>query len=80
MELDSLEMHILRKLYRHTYIGRRHMAIEDLVQGLPDDCRDMRTIAKAVKRLFNNGYVLLHKRGFRISLNPRVLGEVRNLV
>ncbi len=80
MGFTDMEIHALRRLYRHTYIGRRHMSINDLKQGLPEDKRDMKTINKAVKNLARKGYVLLHKGGFRISLNPRALAEARRLL
>jgi hypothetical protein len=78
--LGDVEIHILRRLYRHTYIGRRHMSIDDLRQGLPDEKRDMKLINRIVKTLAREGYVLLHKKGSRISLNPKVLSRVRDMV
>jgi len=80
MEFSDIEIHILRKLYRHTYIGRRHMNIDNLRQGLPEDKRDMKIINRAVKNLAKENYVLLHKGGFRISLNARALGEIKKLI
>lgn len=80
MDSGDVEIHILRKLYRHTYIGRRHMSIDDLRQGLPNEKRDMKLINRAVKNLYREGYVLLHKRGSRISLNPKFLSKVRGMV
>jgi hypothetical protein len=40
----------------------------------------MKLINRTVKSLAREGYVLLHKKGFRISLNPKVLSEVRGIV
>jgi hypothetical protein len=55
MEFNNIEIHVLRKLYRHTYIGRRHMNIDDLRQGLPEGKRDMKVINKDVKNLAREG-------------------------
>lgn len=74
--MDNLKVHILRKLYRHTYIGRRHMAIRDLQQGLPKEKRDMRDINQAVKELINEEYLILQHTD-RVSINPRKLKKVR---
>ncbi len=74
--MDNLKVHILRKLYRHTYIGRRHMAIRDLQQGLPREKRDMRDINQAVKELINEEYLILQHTD-RVSINPRKLRKVR---
>ena len=77
--MEKLKIHILRKAYRHTYIGRRHMSIDDFRQGLPKHERDMRNIERAVKELINEGYLLLMKPG-RVSINPRMLDKIREVV
>lgn len=77
--MDKLEIHILRRLYRHTYIGRRHMAIEDLKQGLPREKRVMRDIEKAVKELINEGY-LIPQHINRVSINTRMLKEIKEII
>ena len=77
--MNRLEIHILRRLYDHTYIGRRHAAIADLRQGLPKEKRIMRNLKKAVKDLINNGFLLPHHRD-RVSINPKRLGEIRQAI
>jgi len=42
--MDKIKTHILRKLYDHTYIGRRHCSVSDMRQGLPSHERDMKVI------------------------------------
>ncbi len=77
--MEELKVHILRKLYRHTYIGRRHMAIEDLRQGLPREKRVMKDIERAVRELLNDGYLILQHID-RVSINPRMLKEIKEVV
>jgi len=77
--MEELKIHILRKLYRHTYIGRRHMAIIDLQQGLPKEKRVMKDIKQAVKELINEGY-LISQHTDRVSINPRMLKEVKEII
>jgi len=77
--MEKLKIHILRRAYRHTYIGRKHMAIEDFKQGLPKHERDMKKIERAVKELINNEYLILMKPG-RVSLNPKMLEKIREIV
>jgi len=77
--MNRLEIHILRRLYDHTYIGRRHAAISDLKQGLPKEKRIMRDVKKAVKELINSGFLLSH-HGDRVSINPKALEEIKQLI
>jgi DNA polymerase II small subunit/DNA polymerase delta subunit B len=77
--MEKLKVHILRRAYRHTYIGRRHMSIDDFRQGLPKHERDMRNIERAVKELINEGYLIPMKLG-RVSINPRMLDKIREIV
>ena len=77
--MEKLKVHILRKLYRHTYIGRRHLAIEDLSQGLPKEKRVVKDIEQAVKELINSGYLILQHKD-RVSVNPKMLKEVKAAV
>ena len=77
--MDVLEKHIIRRLYDHTYIGRRHTAIEHLKQGLPSDQRDMSVIFKTVRKLVQGGWLLIHHGQKRVSLNPSRLKEAREI-
>jgi len=77
--MEELKIHILRKLYRHTYIGRRHMAVIDLQKGLPKEKRVMKDIKQAIKELINEGYLILQHTD-RVSINPRMLKEVKEII
>ncbi len=60
-------------------MGRRHTSLDNLKQGLPKEKRVMRDIKKAVKELVNEGYLLVHHTN-RVSLNPRMLWEIKEIV
>ena len=77
--MDNIKIHILKRLHRHTYVGRRHMAIKDLQQGLPKEKRVMRDIKQAVKELMNEDYLILQHTD-RVSINPRMLKEVKEII
>ena len=55
------------------------MSIDDFRQGLPKHERDMKNIERAVKELINEGYLISMKLG-RVSLNPRMLNKIREVV
>lgn len=74
-----LAKHILRKLWRGSYIGIRHMSVSDLRQGLPKHERDMTSIKKEVKTLINEGY-LLQPHPERVSLNPKALDKIKEIL
>ncbi|MCK4492029.1 MAG: hypothetical protein KAU03_05360 [Candidatus Altiarchaeales archaeon] len=77
--MEELKVHILRRLYRHTYIGRRHMIIRDLQQGLPKEKRVTRDIKQAVKELLNEDYLILQHTD-RVSINPGMLKKIKEAV
>ncbi len=77
--MEKLKIHILRRLYDHTYIGDKHLAIRDLRQGLPKHERDMNKIKKAVKELINRGYLIPYKVD-RVSINPHTLMQIKKMI
>lgn len=78
--MESLKVHILRNLYRHAYIGNRYIPIEELKWGLPGHEKNMKVINKTVKELVREGYLIPHKKGETVSINPKMLKEVREIV
>jgi hypothetical protein len=78
--MERLKVHILRRLYDHTYIGNRYLPIEELRWGLPRHAKNMKLIIKAVKELVREGYLILHKKGGTVSINPRMLKEVKEII
>jgi len=77
--MNTIKIHILRRLYDHTYIGRRHCSIQDLRQGLPSHKRDMKVIEENVKELINETLLIPYKVG-RVSLNPHKLSKIKDII
>ncbi|MDI6642048.1 MAG: hypothetical protein QME68_07045 [Elusimicrobiota bacterium] len=40
----------------------------------------MKLIIKAVKELVKEGHLILHKKGETVSINPRMLKEIREII
>lgn len=78
--MDKLKIHILRKLYRHGKIGESYTPIDNLRHGLPQSERNMRIIEETVKGLHSLGFVLLWKKDTTISLNPRALDKIKEII
>jgi hypothetical protein len=78
--MEPLKLHILRNLYRRAYIGSKYLPIEELKWGLPTHEKSMKKINKAVKELVKEGYLILHKKGTTVSINPRMIKEVREII
>jgi hypothetical protein len=78
--MEKLKVHILRRLYDHTYIGNKYIPIEELKWGLPSHARNMKAIHKAVKELVRNGCLILHKKGNTVSINPVMLKKVKKSI
>ena len=76
---SDLEKHILIKLFRHGYIGRRHTAREELKQRLPSNLRDMKIINNVCDNLIEKGY-LIPQHGKRVSINPEKNKEIESLM
>jgi len=55
------------------------MAIIDLQKGLPKEKRVMKDIKQAIKELINEGYLILQHTD-RVSINPRMLKEVKDII
>ncbi|MFQ6137268.1 MAG: hypothetical protein ACE5PM_08820 [Candidatus Hydrothermarchaeales archaeon] len=78
--ISKLEKHILFKLYRNLYIGGRHTSEDNVVKGLPKHVRG--EAKKALKSLIKKGYILPKPTsyGLQVSLNPRMIGEIKQIL
>ncbi len=76
----NLQMIILRKMFRHRYIGGRHTAVKNLAKGMP---KHLRGEAKtAAEELVKAGLVMAKQTsyGLQVSLNPERLNEITKIV
>jgi len=76
MEKYQLKCFIVKKLFQHGYIGRRHTDIENLKKGLPGHVKG--DAKEAAKELIKED-ILIPKPtsyGLHVSLNPRKREEI----
>ena len=72
---------VLDKLFKRGCWGGRYMPLDSLVRWLSRRVkRDGRRVREAIKQLVKDGYVILHKRGRAISLNPVKSREIAEFI
>ncbi len=71
---------IIRKLARHRIIGGKHTSIENIPKGMPKELR--KRVIEEVKELIREGIITSHPTsyGVQISLNPRKIKEIREIL
>lgn len=68
---EEIKADIMNKLMRRGYWGGNYMPIESPVNWLSKKIkRDRKRVKRLIKELVKEGYLLLHKVGKTISLNP----------
>jgi len=74
---EQIKALILRKLRNRGCWGARYTPINTLVRWLSRMIRkDGRRVQRTIRELVNDGYLLLHKRGATVSLNPAKSREI----
>ena len=73
----SIKRVILKKLFKHRYIGGRHTEIRNVIKGFPSNL--LKDAKDEVKDLIRAGYLLakVSTGEIHVSLNPRMLDEIR---
>lgn len=68
---------ILKKLFKHRYIGGRHTEIRNAMRGFPSHL--LKEVREEIKNLIRQHYLLskMSTGEIHISLNPRKLDEIR---
>jgi len=76
----SIRKAILKKLFRHRYIGGRHTEIRNAMKGFPPPL--LKEVKEEIKNLIKEGYLLskISTGEIHISLNPRKLNEIRSQI
>ncbi|MBI2004420.1 hypothetical protein HYS72_03070 [Candidatus Pacearchaeota archaeon] len=74
----SIKKAILKKLFRHRYIGGRHTEIRNAMKSFPPIL--LKEVKEEIKNLIKEGYLLSKTSTgeIHISLNPRKLNEIRS--
>ncbi len=67
---------VLKKLFRHRYIGGRHTEIRNAMKGFPPHL--LKEVKKEILNLIKEGYLLSKPSTgeIHISLNPKMLKEI----
>jgi hypothetical protein len=75
----NIKIRILFNLLWSGYIGGRHTSVDNVIKNFPRNER--KKAKKALKICYNEGYLILKPThyGQEISLNPRMIKEIRNI-
>ena len=80
MKTSQIEKDILEKMYAHVFIGEKHTSADNVPKSFPKHMRG--EVKKALKSLIRQEYVLpkITSYGLEVSLNPRRIEEIRQLI
>jgi hypothetical protein len=73
----SIRKAILKKLFKHRFIGGKHTELRNVVKGFPPNL--IKEFKEEVKNLIRDGFLLskVSTGEIHVSLNPRMLEEIR---
>ena len=73
----SIKRAILKKLFRHRYIGGRHTEIKNAIKGFPPHL--IKEVRQEIQRLIKENYLLakISTGEIHISLNPKMLDKIK---
>ena len=79
-EIDRFQKAILKNLFTHKYIGKRHTSEDNAVKGFP--MHEVKHAKKELKELVKKGYILQKPTyyGIEVSINPRIIQEIRDIL
>lgn len=77
MEKEQIKGNIVKKLFRHGYVGGKHTDVENLKKGLPGHFGGQ--IKEAIHELVKEEILILKPTsyGLHTSLNPRKREEIQ---
>lgn len=74
---EGLKADIMNRLFRKHCWGARYFPLDTLVRWIGKKIRkNGKRVQRLVRQLVNDGYVVLHKRGATVSLNPTRSREI----
>lgn len=76
----EIRYRIIRKFARRKIIGSKHTSIENIPKGMPKEVRKI--VLEEVKQLIREGIILAHPTsyGMQVSLNPRKIKEIKEIL
>jgi hypothetical protein len=78
---ERIKAIVLIKLRNRGCWGARYTPLDSLMHWLSKRMkRDGKRVQKALKQLFNEGYLVFHKKGAALSLNPARSKEIAEYI
>ncbi|MCZ7383084.1 MAG: hypothetical protein O8C64_16125 [Candidatus Methanoperedens sp.] len=80
IDYNKIEIAILKHLYKHAYIGKRHTPFENALKGIP---KHLRGEAKdSLEIMIKIGLVLPYPtgHGLDVRINPERVDEVKRII
>jgi len=77
----EIKADVMNRLLRKNCWGAKYLPLDTLVNWLAKRVkRNGKRVKKIIKILVNQGYLLLHKRGETVSLNPALSREIAEYI
>lgn len=78
--MKIIEIQVLKKMFRHGYIGDWHTSTDNIPKGFPKHVRG--EVKKALKSLIRKAYVIQKPTsyGTEVSLNPDMIDEISEIL
>ena len=74
---QEIKADLMHRLLRRHCWGAKYFPLDTIIRWMSGKIkRDGRRIQRAVRQLVNEGYLILHKRGKTVSLNPTKSREI----
>ncbi|MCZ7384012.1 MAG: hypothetical protein O8C63_04605 [Candidatus Methanoperedens sp.] len=80
VDYNKIEIAILKHLYKHGYIGKRHTPFENALKGIP---KHLRGEAKdSLEIMIKTGLILPYPtgHGLDVRINPERVDEVKRII
>ena len=78
---EEIKADLMHRLFRKHCWGARYFPLDTLVRWMSSKVkRNGRRIHRVVRQLAGERYIILHKRGKTVSLNPARSKEIREFI
>ena len=78
---QEIKADLMHRLLRKHCWGAKYLPLDTIVRWMSGKIkRNGRRIQRAVRQLVNEGYLILHKRGKTVSLNPTKSREIIDFI
>lgn len=77
---EEVKADIMNRLFRKHCWGARYFPLDTLMRWISKRIKNGRRIERLVRQLFKDGYIMLHKKGETISLNPARSREILEFI